>query len=151
MINGPGKQDQSLIKGIKGLGMKTDILYLMITNNTEDHSSYPSTRSQTPLTYTPSFSSPRTEAKSSDDWVKSSELDQQPAYPISFQDREFIYTGQQQNNNPYIGRQNQVASGSTAGYFEQNEAPPPSYREAMPTRYYDRMRQHDEEFCVPTL
>ncbi|KAE9370090.1 hypothetical protein N431DRAFT_468168 [Stipitochalara longipes BDJ] len=27
------KQDQSLIKGIKGMGMQTDVLYLMIVNS----------------------------------------------------------------------------------------------------------------------
>ncbi|KAF7877173.1 hypothetical protein EAF04_000858 [Stromatinia cepivora] len=151
MINGPGKQDQSLIKGIRGLGMKTDILYLMITNNTEEQTSIPSTVSQTPLTYTSPIPPPHTQSTRSDDWLHSSELDQKPVYPISYQDRTFIYTDQQQNNNPYVGRQDQVASSSSTRSFEQNDAPPPAYREAMPTRYYDRMRQHDEEFCVPTL
>lgn len=153
MINGPGKQDQSLIKGIKGLGMKTDILYLMITNNTDEQTSFPSTRSQTPSTYTPPFSPPQNQPtdSESDNWLKSSELEQQPVYPISYQDRTFVYTDQQQNNNPYISRTNQGASGSSTGYFNQNDGPPPAYREAMPTRYYDQMRRHDEEFCVPTL
>ncbi|KAI9642503.1 hypothetical protein NHQ30_009308 [Ciborinia camelliae] len=153
MINGPGKQDQSLIKGIKGLGMKTDILYLMITNNTEEKTSVPSSRSQTPLTYTPPPLSPsrsQTAKSESENWLKSSELDQQPVYPVTCQDRISVYTGQEQKNNPYIDRPNQVGSSTTSGYFDHNDGPPPAYREAMPTRYYD-WRQHDEGFCVPTV
>ncbi|KAM0316370.1 hypothetical protein ACHAO8_003151 [Botrytis cinerea] len=151
MINGPGKQDQSLIKGIRGFGMKTDILYLMITNNTEDQRSLLSTRSQTPLTHVSSFSPLESQSTNPENWLKPSKKDQNSVYSISNQDREVLYTNQCQNGNPYIARTGQVGSSSTAGNFEQNEAPPPAYREAMPARYYDQMRQHDEEFCAPTI
>ncbi|ESZ99551.1 hypothetical protein SBOR_0116 [Sclerotinia borealis F-4128] len=173
MVNGPGKQDQSIIKGIRGIGMQTDILYLMITNNSEDRSSIPSTRSQTPSTSTytsppfPPFPPAQTQPTKSevDNWSKSQARDQQLIYPISYPDRTLVYPAQQQqkqqNNNPYtgmgmgmaMGRQDQVASPSSSrmGYVDHHDAPPPAYREAMPTRYYDRMRQHDEEFYVPTL
>ncbi|KAF7896746.1 uncharacterized protein EAF01_009149 [Botrytis porri] len=151
MINGPGKQDQSLIKGIRGIGMKTDILYLMITNNPEDQRSFPSSRSQTPLTHVSSFSPLQSQTTNSNNRLKSSKNDQDPIYSISNQDRMAPYTNQNQNNNPYIARQDQVATGSTTRHFEQNDAPPPAYREAMPARYYDQMRQHDEEFCAPTI
>ncbi|KAF7942534.1 hypothetical protein BELL_0499g00110 [Botrytis elliptica] len=151
MINGPGKQDQSLIKGIRGIGMKTDILYLMITNNTEDQRPFPSTRPQAPLTHVSSFSTLDPQSTNPDNCLRSSNNDQNSVYPISNQDRIVPYTNQKQNGNPYIARQDQVATGSTARHFEQNDAPPPAYREAMPARYYDQMRQNDEEFCAPTL
>ncbi|KAF7959491.1 hypothetical protein EAE96_001107 [Botrytis aclada] len=151
MINGPGKRDQSLIKGIKGIGMKTDILYLMITNNTEDQRSFPSTRSQTPLTQVSSLLPLESQTTNPDNWLRSSKNDQDPVYSISDQDRTVPYTNQNQNSNSYIAMQDQVATGSTTRHFEHNDAPPPAYRQIMPARYYDQMRQHDEEFCAPTV
>lgn len=151
MINGPGKEDQSLIKGIKGIGMKTDILYLMIANNTEDQRSFLSTRSQMPLTEVSSILPLESQTTNPDNWPRSSNNDQDTVYSISDQYGTVPYTNKNQNRNPYIARQDQVATGSTARYFEQNNAPPPAYREAMPARYYDEMRRHDEEFCAPTI
>ncbi|QSZ32225.1 hypothetical protein DSL72_001798 [Monilinia vaccinii-corymbosi] len=155
MINGPDKQNQSLIRGIKGIGMKTDILYLMITNNIEDQTSLPSTRPQTPLAHTPRpLSSPsnRHVNPHSDNSLKSSKLDEQPIYPIPYPDQtRRAYTDQHQNNTPNLGRHDQVAPRPSTEYPDENDAPPPTYREAMPMRFYDRVRQHDEELCVPTL
>ncbi|KAF7926641.1 uncharacterized protein EAE97_010150 [Botrytis byssoidea] len=151
MINGPGKQDQSLIKGIKGIGMKTDILYLMITNNPEAQRSFPSTRSRTPLTHVSSILPLESQTTNPENWLRSSKNDQDSVYLMSDQNRTVHYTNQNQNGNPYIVRQDRVAMGSTARQFEPNDAPPPAYREAMPARYYDQMRQHDEEFCAPTI
>ncbi|KAF5867918.1 uncharacterized protein Bfra_007114oa [Botrytis fragariae] len=151
MINGSGKQDQSLIKGIRGIGMKTDILYLMITNNTEDQRSFHSTRSQTPLNHVSSFSTLGPQSTNPANRLRSSKNDQDSVYSISDRDQTVPYASQNQNNNPYIARQDQGATASTARHFEQNDAPPPAYREAMPARYYDQMRQHDEEFCAPTV
>ncbi|THV50418.1 hypothetical protein BGAL_0151g00140 [Botrytis galanthina] len=151
MINGPGKEDQSLIKGIKGIGMKTDILYLMIANGTEDQRSFLSTRSQMPLTEVSSILPLESQTTNPDNWPRSSNNDQDTVYSISDQYGTVPYTNKNQNRNPYIARQDQVATGSTARYFEQNDAPPPAYREAMPARYYDEMRRHDEEFCAPTI
>lgn len=153
MINGPGNQNQSLIKGIKGLGMKTDILYLIITNNTED-STFPPTQSQTPSKYTPPPPSPfynRHTNPASDTWPKLPDLDQQDICLSSYRDLAPSDSDQQQNNDTCLGRQDQVASEPSTGYVEQNDIPPPTYRKAMPTRYYDRIRQHDEDFCAPTL
>lgn len=144
MISGPSKQGQSLIKGIKGLGMKTDILYLMITNNTEDRSTS-STRAQAPLVYSPPQNQNR--ATSSHDLPRSLNHSDSSA---QYQDQMPIDPTQHQNSNSHIGGPNRVASTSSAGYFDLNEAPP-AYREAMPARDYDQVRRHDEEFCVPTL
>ncbi|RAL62147.1 hypothetical protein DID88_002631 [Monilinia fructigena] len=153
MVNGPGKQNQSLIKGVKGIGMKTGILYLMITDNTENPK-IPPTRSQTPSIYTPPPPSPfynQQTNPASDTGLKSSNLDQQEIYLSSYRDPTPSDTDQQQNNDTCLGRQDQLASGPSTGYSDWNDVPPPPYREAMPTRYYDRMRKDDEEFCVPTL
>ncbi|CAD6446038.1 b9ebadb1-6125-4a64-b8c0-a1a5ee814530 [Sclerotinia trifoliorum] len=166
MINGPEKQNQSLIKGVKSLGMNTNILYLMITNNcntNDENPSIPSTRSQIPFTYTSTIPPHHTQPTHSTTLLNSSEPSQKPIYPTAHQNRTFTYTAaQQQNNNPYINKQTQiqtqtqVASIASSNYttraFEAHDVPPPpAYREVMPMRYYERMRGDDEEFCVPTL
>ncbi|APA08907.1 predicted protein [Sclerotinia sclerotiorum 1980 UF-70] len=127
MINGPKEQNQSIIKGIKSLGMKTDILHLMITNNTDDEQvSTSSTRSQIPFIYTsaiPPFHSQST-YRDPDIRLHSYELNQNLTY-------------------------------THCTTRQGHDVPPSAYREEaiIPTRYYnhDQIRREEEEFCIPTL
>ncbi|PQE31779.1 fad binding domain protein [Rutstroemia sp. NJR-2017a WRK4] len=138
MIAGPGKENQSLIKTVRGLGMKTDVLYLMITNNTDDPSLdvspmpvdravYQSRRQIHPQIY-------RRENLSGHSSL--------PTDPAAYPNPVSSY----QNNNPYASSYSVSASSS----HEQYDGPPPAYREAMPTQYYDCVRS-DGDYCVPTM
>ncbi|KAM3071780.1 hypothetical protein ACMFMG_009640 [Clarireedia jacksonii] len=136
MIAGPGKENQSLIKTAKGLGMKTDILYLMITNDTDDPPSAVSSMNEA-LYQSPRHAHLQTHR---DDQVpvRSSVL------PYSATNPDQVSSNQ--NNSPYTNHY----SVTTPPSNEKYDGPPPAYREAMTTHYYDRVREN-RDYCVPMI
>jgi hypothetical protein len=108
----------------------------MITNNTEDPSLdvssmdravYQSQRQINPHIYRNEQLSGRTSL---------------PTDPVAYSSPVSSY----QNNNPYTNSYSVSASSS----HEQYDGPPPAYREAMSTQYYDCVRNNGD-YCVPTM